>query len=59
MQRTASVVSKMFPDGGRAHKAVVNRSVAAKRSKLDQEEKQRRAGPSGTKGAGKGSKGKK
>lgn len=51
-QRTASVVQKMFPDAGRAHKVAVNRDVAAKRSKLDQEAGQRRAG-AGTKAKGK------
>ena len=51
-QRTASVVQNMFPDAGRAHKVAVNRDVAAKRSKLDQEAGQRRAG-AGAKAKGK------
>jgi len=50
-QRTASVVSKMFPDGGRAHKVAINRDVAAKRNKLDSEAGRAKAG-----GGGKGKK---
>ena len=59
-QRTASVVSKMFPDGGRAHKDVIKRDVAAKRSKLDHEAQQQRKGGGEPKGKSKGgAKGKK
>ena len=58
-QRTASVVSKMFPDDGRHHKMAVNREVAAKKQKLSNESGNRAAksakgGAGDKKGGGKG-----
>ena len=57
-QRTAAVVSKMFPESGRTHTKAVDRTVAAKVSKLQSEAKaQRKVGGGISKGKVKGSAG--
>ena len=56
--RTSKVIERMFPESGRKHQVTVNREVAAKRSKMDYEAKQRKAGAAGGGAKGKAGKGK-
>jgi len=58
VSRTASVLDKMFPDSGAKHKVIVDRTVAAKQARLQQESSNRsaRASSEGAAGGGGGKK---